>query len=107
MNFAMIFVLLAAGFGVSFIVLDVSRVAGRCHWPSSHDVASDNFRPFSIFLALFAGPALFVQALWRMLLSGGARIGDGILGVAIACGWACCYGLLIVQCVRLSGLPAP
>lgn len=107
MNFMMVFILLGAGFGVSFIVLDVSRVAGHRHWPSSYDMARDNFRPFAIFLALFAGPALFVQALWRMLWSGGARISDGIFGVAIACGWACCYGLLIVQCVRLSGLPAP
>jgi hypothetical protein len=107
MNFATIFVLLAAGFGVSFIVLDVSRVAGRRHWPSSSNIVGDNFRPFAIFLALFAGPALFAQALWRMLASGGVRISDGFLGVAIAGGWACCYGLLIVQCVRLAGLPAP
>lgn len=107
MNFAMILVLLAAGFGVSFIVLDVSYVAGRRHWPSSHHMVRDNFRPFAIFLALFAGPALFVMALWRMLLSGGARISDGVVGVAIACAWACCYGLLVVQCVHSAGLPGP
>ncbi|MGI0524208.1 DUF6949 family protein [Rhizobium giardinii] len=107
MNFMMIFILLAAGFGVSFIVLDVSRVAGRRHWPASHDVVRNNFRPFAIFLALFAGPALLAHALRRMLLSGGLRTGDGVAGIAIACGWACCYGVVVVECVRLAGLPAP
>lgn len=107
MNFATIFLLLAAGFGVSFIVLDLSRIAGQQHWPALHGAESANFRPFAIFLALFAGPSLFVQALWRMLSTGDLRIGDGAVGVVIACGWACCYGILVVQCARLVGLPAP
>lgn len=102
MNFAIVFVLLAAGFAVSFVVLDVSRLAGHRHWPSSHDVVSRNFRPFAVFLALFSGPSLLVLALWRMQSAGGLRIVDGALGIAIACGWACCYGLVIV---RLAGLP--
>ena len=107
MNFMTIFILLAAGFGVSFIVLDVSRVAGHRHWPASHDMVRNNFRPVAIFLALFAGPALLAQALRRMRLSGSLRAGDGVAGVVIACGWACCYGVVVVQCVRLAGLAAP
>lgn len=104
MNFATLFVLLTAGFGVSFIVLDVSRVAARRHWPSAHGVMTDNFRPFAVFLALFAGPALFVQALWRMRASGSLPFGDTVLAVVIACGWACCYGLVVAQCAQLLGL---
>ena len=104
MNFATLFVLLAAGFGISFIVLDVSRLAARRRWPSAHAVMIDNFRPFAVFLALFAGPALFVQALWRMRASGGLSFADAALAVAIACGWACCYGLVVAQCARLLGV---
>ena len=102
MNLTAILALQIAGFAVSFVVLDVSRLAGHRHWPSSHDVVMRNFRPFAIFLALFAGPSLLAHVLWRSLCSGGLRLVDGVLGTVVACGWACCYGAVIA---RLAGLP--
>jgi hypothetical protein len=104
MNFATLLTLLAAGFGVSFIVLDVSRVAARNHWPATHVVWSDNFRPFAVFLALFAGPALFAQAVWRMHAKGGLAVVDTALAVVIAIGWAGCYGLVVARCAGWLGM---
>lgn len=106
MNFATLIVLLSAGFGISFIVLDVSRVAARGRWPTARAVMAENFRPFPVFLALFAGPALFFQAVWRMRASGSLAFGDTVLGLMIACGWACCYGLVVTQCVGIFVLAA-
>ncbi|URK87945.1 hypothetical protein LP421_09930 [Rhizobium sp. RCAM05350] len=106
MNFATSFLSLVTGFGVSFVVLDVSRIASRGRWPSAHGVVVDNFRAFAVFLALFAGPALFVRALWRMRMTAGRLpFADSVLGVVIAGGWACCYGLVVIQCAALLGLP--
>lgn len=106
MNFATLIILLGAGFGISFIVLDVSRVAARRHWPSASGAVADNFQPFAIFLALFAGPALFARAVWRMHASGALSFADVVLAVVIACGWACCYGLVVLRGVGLMSLSA-
>ncbi len=100
----MLLVTLVAGFGVSFIVLDVSRLAGRRHWPSAEASMADNFRPFAVFLALFAGPALFVQSVWRAGADRRLSILDGFLAVTIALGWAVCYGIVVVKAVHGSGL---
>jgi hypothetical protein len=103
MNFGTFALLVAIGFGLSFVVLDISRIAGRRSWPSSHTVAGANFEPFAIFLALFAGPALFVLAFWRMRKSSDLSPVDGALAAVIAAGWACCYGLVATQCAGLLG----
>ncbi|OBZ96397.1 hypothetical protein ADU59_08690 [Pararhizobium polonicum] len=104
MNIAALFMLLLAGFGVSFVVLDVSRIAAPRRWPSARVVMADNFRPFAIFLALFAGPALFVQALWRIRASAGLSLIDTMLAAVIAGGWALCYGQVVMQCAGMLGL---
>ncbi|WP_438748888.1 DUF6949 family protein [Pararhizobium sp. O133] len=99
-----ILTLLAAGFGVSFIVLDIARVAARGHWPSVQEVWTDNFRPFAIFLAIFAGPALFAQSVLRMRRENGLAAVDTALAAMVGLGWACCYGVVIVRCAGLLGM---
>jgi hypothetical protein len=97
MNFATLPILLAAGFGVSFLVLDISRVAARRHWPGGDGALAGRFRPFPVFLALFAGLALFAEATWRMRLRGTLSPVEFTVAGVIAAGWACCYGLLVAQ----------
>ncbi len=105
MNFTLFFLSLVTGFGVSFIVLDASRMVGRGHWPSAHGVIADNFRAFAVFLALFAGPALFVRSLWRLRTQDGRMSLKGLsAGVVIGSGWAFCYGLVVIRCVGLLEL---
>ncbi len=104
MNFMTLLTLLAAGFGVSFIVLDVSRVAARGRWPTAQEVWSDNFRPFAVFLAVFAGPALFTQSVWRIWRESGLAAIDTVLATLVAIGWGCCYGIVVTRCAGLVGL---
>ncbi|HTO32684.1 MAG TPA: hypothetical protein VL202_16110 [Pararhizobium sp.] len=107
MNFVMLLTLLAAGFGVSFIVLDISRVAARDRWPSAQEVWTENFRPFAIFLALFAGPSLFARSVWQIRRENGLAAVDIVLAAMVALGWACCYGAVIVRCAGLLGMQVP
>lgn len=104
MNIATGLILLCAGFGVSFVVLDLSRTAAGGSWPVASGTPAGNFRPFAIFLALFAGPALFAEVLWRLIRSGRASFADCIAGVIISAGWAACYGVVVVECSALAGL---
>lgn len=105
MNFTLSFLSLVTGFGVSFIVLDASRMASRGHWPSAHGVIADNYRAFAVFLALFAGPALFMHSVWRLRTPDGRMSLAGLgAGVVIGSGWAFCYGLVIIRCAGLLGL---
>lgn len=108
MNFTLSVLSPLIGFGVSFIVLDASRIASRGHWPSAHSAVADNFRAFPIFLALFAGPALFIQSLMR-LRTPDARMSltDLGAGAVIGCGWAFCYGLVVIRCAGFLGLALP
>lgn len=107
MNIATIPVLLAAGFGVSFLVLDICRIAARRHWPVTDGALTGRFRPFPVFLALFAGPALFAEATWRMRLEGTLSPVEITVAGVIASGWACCYGLLVAQSTWLLFLDGP
>lgn len=93
----MLLILLATGFGTSFLVLDISRAAARRHWPTVDGAVAERFRPFTVFLALFAGPALFVGSIWRLRIAGILSPVEVSVAGAIACGWACCYGLVITQ----------
>lgn len=97
MNIVTFLVLLAAGFAASFLVLDISRIAARRHWPAAEGTVVERFRPFPVFLALFAGPALFAGAMWRMRSAGSLSLVELTIGGVIASGWACCYGLVIAQ----------
>ena len=97
MNIATLPVLLAAGFGVSFLVLDISRIAARRHWPAADGALAGRFGPFPVFLALFAGPALFAEATWRMRLAGALSAVELTVAGVIAAGWASCYGLVVAQ----------
>lgn len=104
MNVVTLVTLLAAGFGVSFIVLDVSRIAARDRWPTAQEVWSDNFRPFAVFLAVFAGPALFAQSVLRMRRESGLAAIDTVLAALVAIGWACCYGIVVARGAGLLGV---
>lgn len=97
MNIAMFFVLLAAGFGISFLVLEISRAAAYRSWPMTDGTVAGRFRLFPVFLALFAGPSLFAGAIWRRHLSGTLSPVEVILAGVIASGWAACYGLLVAE----------
>lgn len=97
MNIPALLGLLAAGFGASFLVLDISRIAAHRYWPVADATMAGRFRPLPVFLALFAGPALFAGATWRMRMSGTLSSLETVLAGVIASGWACCYGLVVAQ----------
>jgi len=101
MNIATLLVLLVTGFSASFLVLDISRVAARRHWPVDDGAMAGRFRLFPILLALFAGPALFGGAIWRMRMAGTLSVIEVAVAGVIAVGWACCYGLVAAQGVWL------
>lgn len=103
MNIQALLLLLPAGFGVSFLVMDISRTVGRRHWPVVSRYPAGNFSPFAVFLALFAGPALLCANLVRMARSDDGRIADILVGAVVACGWAGCYGFVVSRCVALLG----
>jgi hypothetical protein len=96
-NIATLLILVVTGFGVSFLVFDISRIAAYRHWPMPDGAMAGRFRPFPVFLALFAGPALFVIATWRMRASGTLSSLETVLAALIAFGWACCYGMVVAQ----------
>lgn len=97
MNIAMLLILLATGFGTSFLVLYISRAAARRHWPTVDGAVAERFRPFAVFLALFAGPALFAGSVWRMRMADTLSSIEVLVAATIASGWAICYGLVIAQ----------
>ena len=97
MNIAILPVLLSAGFCVSFLVLDICRIAAHRHWPAADGAMAGRFRLFPVFLALFAGPALFAEATWRMRLAGTLSAVEFTVAGVIAAGWASCYGLVFAQ----------
>lgn len=97
MNIVTLLVLLGAGFGTSFLVLDFSRAAARHHWPMADGAMAARFRPFPVFLALFAGPALFASSIRRMQVAGTLSAVKVAVAGVIASGWAICYGLVIAQ----------
>ncbi|WP_426131065.1 DUF6949 family protein [Pararhizobium sp. PWRC1-1] len=101
MNIATFLVLLVTGFSASFLVLDISRVAARRHWPVDDGAMAERFRLLPVLLALFAGPALFAGAIWRMRMAGTLSLIEVAVAGVIAVGWACCYGLVVAQCVGL------
>jgi len=94
---------LAAGFGVSFLVMDAGRLMAGQAWPRPEEGLYENFRPLPLLLALSAGPALFVAALLRMRRAGRLPAIDCAIAAVIACGWAGCYGVLVVECAALVG----
>ncbi len=103
-NLETILLILVAGYGVSFLVMDVSRVVVGAAWPISTKGGRDGFRPLPVLLALSAGPALFIAALWRMRREGHLPAIDCAVATVIACGWAGCYGVLVLECAALLGL---
>lgn len=100
-NFETILLILGAGFGVSFLVMDAGRMIAGQVWPLVMDGRTENFRPLPILLALSAGPALFVAALWRMRREEELPSIDCAIAVVIAFGWAGCYGVLVLEGVAL------
>jgi len=107
MNIAILLFLLVTGFGSSFLVLDISRIAARGHWPMADGAIAERFRVFPVFLALFAGPALFAGSTVRMRMSGVLSLVEVAVACVIAFAWACCYGLVVAQSawLLLSGSP--
>ncbi|WP_275790873.1 DUF6949 family protein [Pararhizobium gei] len=104
MNVATCLVLLVTGFGVPFAVLDLSWLAAGRRWPVASERHAENFRPFAVFLALLAGPALFISALWRSVRAGQASMTDCVAGMVIAGAWALCYGVVLLECLAFAGL---
>lgn len=100
-NFDTILLILAAGFGVSFLVMDAGRLVAGNAWPLVLKGRRENFRPLPVLLALTAGPALFVAALWRMRRQQQLMVIDLAIAAVIACGWAGCYGVLVLEGVAL------
>jgi hypothetical protein len=100
-NFETILLILTAGFGVSFLVMDAGRMIAGAAWPRLMQRRRDNFRPLPVLLALSAGPALFVAALWRMRREDRLPSIDCAIAGVIACGWAGCYGVLVLEGVAL------
>ncbi|OJF95460.1 DUF6949 family protein [Pararhizobium antarcticum] len=102
-NFETILLILAAGFGVSFLVMDAGRLMVGPAWPQTTREWQGNFRPVPMLLALSAGPALFVAALWRMWRGGRLPVVDCAIAAVIACAWAGCYGVLVLEGVAFLG----